>query len=64
VLATPRSRIQQSVGRIERTRAGKLRPLVLDLVDTWSIYARMRYKRRAFYRSRGFEVLCTEQEET
>jgi len=61
VLATPRSRIQQSVGRIERTRAGKLRPLVLDLVDTWSIYARMRYKRRAFYRSRGFE-LCAKEE--
>ena len=61
VLATPRSRIQQSVGRIERTRAGKLRPLVLDLVDTWSIYARMRYKRRAFYRSRGFEFSAQEE---
>jgi superfamily II DNA or RNA helicase len=54
LLATPRSRIQQSVGRIERTKDGKLTPLVLDLVDTWSIYARMRYKRRAFYKSRGF----------
>lgn len=56
VLATPRSRIQQSVGRIERAKVGKAVPLVLDVVDTWSIYARMRYKRRAFYRSRGF--LC------
>jgi superfamily II DNA or RNA helicase len=56
ILATPRSRVQQSVGRIERTRAGKAVPLVLDIVDTWSIYARMRYKRRAFYKSRGFSI--------
>ena len=56
ILATPRSRVQQSVGRIERTRAGKAVPLVLDIVDTWSIYARMRYKRRAFYTSRGFSL--------
>jgi superfamily II DNA or RNA helicase len=54
LLATPRSRIQQSVGRIERSKAGKAVPLVLDVVDTWSIYAQMRYKRRAFYKSRGF----------
>jgi superfamily II DNA or RNA helicase len=57
ILATPRSRIQQSVGRIERTRLGKAVPLVIDVVDTWSIYARMRYKRKTFYKSRGFLIL-------
>ena len=54
VLATPRSRIQQTVGRIERTKQDKLRPLVVDLVDSFSVYPAMFYKRKKFYTSRGF----------
>jgi superfamily II DNA or RNA helicase len=57
VLATPRSRVQQSVGRIERTKSGKAIPLVVDVLDTWSIYARMIGKRKQFYKSRGFTLL-------
>lgn len=54
VLCTPRSRIQQTIGRIERSMQGKMRPLVLDIVDDFSIYPSMWYKRRKFYTSRGF----------
>jgi len=56
VLATPRSRIQQTVGRIERTHEGKLRPLVLDFVDPLALYENMWRKRLKFYRSRGFSL--------
>lgn len=56
ILATPRSRIQQTVGRIERSHDGKLTPLVIDLVDSFSVYPAMFYKRKKFYTSRGFSI--------
>lgn len=56
ILATPRSKIQQTVGRIERTKEGKLRPLVIDFVDSFSAYPSMFYKRLQFYKSRGFQI--------
>lgn len=56
ILACPKSRIQQSVGRVERSHPDKAVPLVIDIVDTWSIFQRMRYKRRLFYKSRGFRI--------
>jgi len=59
VLALPRSRIQQTIGRVERTHEGKLRPLVIDLVDTFSVYPSMFCKRTTFYKSRGFEIVQT-----
>jgi superfamily II DNA or RNA helicase len=56
ILATPRSRVQQTVGRIERHKDGKLVPLVIDIVDPFSIYTNMWYKRFHFYKSRGFSI--------
>lgn len=56
VLATPRSRIQQTIGRIERTHEGKLTPIVFDVVDNFSVYPSMWAKRKKFYSSRGFEI--------
>jgi len=56
VLCTPRSRIQQTIGRIERSHEGKLRPLVVDIVDEFSFYPNMFRKRQAFYKSRGFLI--------
>ena len=56
ILATPRSRIQQTIGRIERTHEGKLRPLVFDIVDNFSVYPSMFFKRSKFYKSRGFLI--------
>lgn len=57
ILATPRSRIQQTIGRVERSHEGKLQPLVVDLVDTFSIYPNMWRKRETFYKSRGFDIV-------
>ena len=57
VLALPRSSIQQIIGRCERVHDGKLTPVVYDLIDDFSIFESMSYKRQKFYKSRGF--LCS-----
>jgi len=56
VLALPRSKIQQVVGRCERSKEGKLIPLVIDIVDTFSVFFAMFKKRNAFYSERGFSI--------
>ena len=56
IFCTPRSTIQQTVGRIERVKEGKAVPLVIDIVDQNKIFESMWYKRKKFYRSRGFEI--------
>jgi hypothetical protein len=56
VLATPRSQVEQSVGRILRLHPDKQPPVVHDLVDQYSVFAAMGWKRRHLYRRLGFEV--------
>jgi superfamily II DNA or RNA helicase len=50
VLATPKSDVQQAVGRILRQK-NKNEPLVIDIVDSFSIFRAQYYKRRKFYKS-------------
>jgi superfamily II DNA or RNA helicase len=57
ILALPRSKIQQVVGRCERTYEGKLTPIVIDIIDPFSIFQAMSWKRKSFYDSRGFKLL-------
>lgn len=56
ILGTPRSTVQQTIGRIERDHPGKLVPVVYDIVDDFSLYPNMFWKRNKFYSSRGFDV--------
>jgi ERCC4-related helicase len=57
VLATPKSDIKQSVGRILRETAGKKNePLILDIVDAWGFLYAMFGKRRRVYRDGGFLI--------
>lgn len=56
IMALPRSKIQQVVGRCERTHEGKLIPEILDIVDTFSVFEPMSWKRHNFYKSRGFGI--------
>lgn len=56
ILCTPKSTIQQTVGRVEREAPGKAIPLVIDIVDTNSILQGMWRKRQTFYKSRGFTI--------
>lgn len=51
IFATPRTDIEQAVGRIVRKHAGKKQPLIIDIVD-WNseVIRRYFYVRRKFYR--------------
>jgi superfamily II DNA or RNA helicase len=57
ILATPRSDIKQSIGRIMRETAGKLNnPLIYDIADQWSVFFSMYAKRLKVYKEGGFEI--------
>jgi len=53
ILATPKSDVQQAVGRILRQKNVN-EPLVIDIVDSFSIFKGQYYKRRKFYKSSEF----------
>ena len=53
VMATPKSEVEQAVGRIQRPCAQKMTPLVEDIVDAYSIFSAMRWKRRRFFKAQG-----------
>tara|TARA_Y100000748_G_scaffold239604_2_gene203755 strand:- start:448 stop:1809 length:1362 start_codon:yes stop_codon:yes gene_type:complete len=57
VLATPKGDVEQAVGRIQRPWAGKKSPVVEDVVDPYSIFAALSWKRRRFFQKQGYE--CT-----
>ena len=57
ILATPKSDIKQSIGRIMRETPGKKNsPHIWDIRDEWSILNAMYYKRRKVYREGGFAI--------
>ena len=55
ILATPKSDVEQAVGRILRQK-NKNEPLILDFVDTFSIFKGQFYKRKKFYKSKEFKI--------
>ena len=56
ILATPKSDIKQSIGRIMRETKGKMNaPLIYDVFDHWSVFTSMYRKRCVVYREGGFE---------
>ena len=63
VLATPKSDIKQSVGRILRETPGKRnQPHIWDLRDKWSVMNAMYHKRCRVYREGGFTIEGAEEE--
>ena len=57
ILATPKSDIKQSIGRIMRETTGKKNtPKIFDIVDHWSVMFAMYAKRRRVYREGGFSM--------
>jgi superfamily II DNA or RNA helicase len=64
ILATPKSDIKQSVGRILRETPGKKNePHIWDIRDKWSILNSMYYKRHKVYKEGGFTVEGGQTEE-
>lgn len=59
LLASPKTDIEQSVGRILRVKAAERArvPLVLDVVDAFGPFAGQARKRATFYRKHGYEVV-------
>jgi superfamily II DNA or RNA helicase len=58
ILASPRKKVEQSVGRILRERPSerKVAPLILDVVDSHGVYQGQWRKRRAFYKDCGYKI--------
>ena len=55
ILATPKSDIKQSIGRIMRETIGKQNnPQIWDIRDRWSLLESMYYKRKKVYKQGGF----------
>jgi superfamily II DNA or RNA helicase len=58
LLASPRKKIEQSVGRILRERPSerKIPPMILDVIDSHGVYQGQWRKRRAFYKACGYKI--------
>jgi superfamily II DNA or RNA helicase len=55
VMATPKTDIEQSVGRILREKHSK--PIVVDIIDSHSIFQNQWTKRQKFYRNQKYKIL-------
>lgn len=58
ILASPKSDIVQSVGRILRDKPSDRKhvPLVIDITDNFSIFPNQARKRASYYKSQGYDV--------
>lgn len=55
ILATPKGDVVQASGRIQRQHPNKKTPLIIDMVDTFSVFEQLRWKRWKFYRKEEFK---------
>lgn len=55
VMATPKTDIEQSVGRILREKHSK--PIVVDIIDTHSIFQNQWVKRQKFYKGQKYKII-------
>jgi len=58
ILASPKSDVEQSVGRIFREKACNRthHPLIVDIIDDFSIFKRQSEKRQILYRKMNFKL--------
>jgi len=58
IMATPKTNIEQSVGRILRSKPGErnISPLIIDIWDTFSNYQFKGYQRQKYYKSRYYKI--------
>ena len=64
ILATPKSDIQQSIGRVMRETPGKQNnPQIYDIIDQWSILHAMYKKRLRVYKQGGFNITSNVEDE-
>jgi superfamily II DNA or RNA helicase len=58
VLATPKTDIEQAVGRILRVKDNN--PLIIDIIDQHDIFKKQWAKRRAFYKKNNYKIMHTD----
>ena len=56
VLSTPKSDIIQSIGRICRMKHDNIQPLIIDMVDMFSIFGNQSNKRFAVYKKKQYQI--------
>jgi len=56
ILSTPKSKITQALGRIVRKKHVGITPLVIDLVDSFSIFNSQGNKRLQYYKKSGYPI--------
>lgn len=56
IMATPKTDIEQSVGRILREKHAK--PIVVDIIDTHDCFQKQWFKRRAFYKRESYKIIA------
>ena len=54
IMATPKGNVTQAIGRIQRPCENKKEPLVLDIIDDYSIFSKLRWKRYNYYMKNKF----------
>ena len=59
VLSTPRSKVEQSIGRITRGRSTVHSALIIDIVDPYSLFENMKWIRYKTYKAMGYMVKFT-----
>ena len=57
VLATPKTDVEQAVGRILREKHSN--PLVIDIIDTHKIFENQWTKRKDFYLKNNYNIIYT-----
>ena len=64
ILATPRSEIEQSIGRITRKPDHDVQPLIIDIVDMLPCFANQGIKRRNYYKKLQYNIEVYEVEDS
>lgn len=59
VMASPKSNVEQSIGRVQRQLASERKhiPMVLDVIDAFSVFKNQSTKRALFYKKNGYEIV-------
>jgi superfamily II DNA or RNA helicase len=57
IMATPKTDIEQSVGRILRERHSQ--PIVVDIIDSHNIFQNQWKKRKTFYKKENYKIIYT-----
>lgn len=62
VMATPKGRVVQCIGRIQRPCETKQAPIVLDVADDVSVFVQLRWKRQRLYSKERYRVQVVEHD--